>query len=740
MLLLLAVAVPILALQVKGETNAGEDQTVYVDNTVIFNATTSEDLNTIGNVTWNFGDGSAIVNSTSPSLLNTTHTYTTTGKYNVTLSVEYDTKNETDLVIVTVVDNVPPVADAGPDQTVEQTSPAGAEVTLNGSASADQYGDPLTYNWNWSGGSSSGVSPTVMLPPGTTEVTLTVNDGVFNSTDALNVTIEDTTAPLVDAGENATIEATSPAGAEVTLYGNATDAVDMDLDFVWSEGATVLGTEENLTITLSLGTHTLTLNATDDSGNTGTDTVVIDIVDTTPPNVDAGEDMTVEATSPAGAEVMLQGNATDIVDMNLDLMWKEGATVLGTEANLTYTFSLGTHTLTLNATDDSGNTATDDVTVEVVDTTAPDVDAGDDMTVEATSPAGAEVMLYGNATDAVDMDLDFVWSEGATVLGTEENLTITLSLGTHTLTLNATDDSGNTGTDTVVIDIVDTTPPNVDAGEDMTVEATSPAGAEVMLQGNATDIVDMNLDLMWKEGATVLGTEANLTYTFSLGTHILTLSATDDSGNTASDNVTVNIVDTTAPVVDAGADTTVEAGFETTIHGSATDAVDLNLDYVWTEGATVLGTEADLTYTFSLGTHILTLSATDDSGNTGTDSVTIEAVDTTPPDINVTVVPDIMWPPNHKYANVETVVTVHDVVDPSPTVTLVSVTSNEPENGKGDGNTTDDIVIVDLTTFMLRAERSGLGEGRTYTITYRATDASGNSAEASVTITVPHNQ
>jgi hypothetical protein len=137
---------------------------------------------------------------------------------------------------------------------------------------------------------------------------------------------------------------------------------------------------------------------------------------------------------------------------------------------------------------------------------------------------------------------------------------------------------------------------------------------------------------------------------------------------------------------------------------------------------------------------VLTLSATDDSGNTGNDTVTIEAVDTTPPEINVTVDPDMMWPPNHKYVDVETTVTVHDVVDPSPTVTLVSVTSNEPENGKGDGNTTNDIEIVNDTTFRLRAERSGRGDGRIYTITYRATDASGNSAEASVTITVPHNQ
>jgi hypothetical protein len=85
-------------------------------------------------------------------------------------------------------------------------------------------------------------------------------------------------------------------------------------------------------------------------------------------------------------------------------------------------------------------------------------------------------------------------------------------------------------------------------------------------------------------------------------------------------------------------------------------------------------------------------------------------------------------------------VTAADLVDPAPNITLVSVTSNEPDNAKGDGNTVNDIVIVDNFTFNLRAERAGNGMGRTYTITYSATDASGNSAISSVTIEVPHNQ
>ena len=105
----------------------------------------------------------------------------------------------------------------------------------------------------------------------------------------------------------------------------------------------------------------------------------------------------------------------------------------------------------------------------------------------------------------------------------------------------------------------------------------------------------------------------------------------------------------------------------------------------------------------------------------------------------VSVTPDTLWSPNHKYVNVTATVTVSDNFDPNPTITLVSVTSNEPDNAPGpaDGNTVNDIVIVDDFNFKLRAERSDVGTGRVYTITYMVTDACGNSATQSVTVTVP---
>jgi len=102
------------------------------------------------------------------------------------------------LTLEKIVPNLPPVADAGDDETVEQASYDGAEVTLDGSGSTDDgLIGPLTYDWTWDGGSAAGVSPTVTFPLGTKTVTLTVDDGEFTDSDTVDITVEDTTDPTI---------------------------------------------------------------------------------------------------------------------------------------------------------------------------------------------------------------------------------------------------------------------------------------------------------------------------------------------------------------------------------------------------------------------------------------------------------------------------------------------------------------------------------------------------------------
>jgi len=111
------------------------------------------------------------------------------------------------------------------------------------------------------------------------------------------------------------------------------------------------------------------------------------------------------------------------------------------------------------------------------------------------------------------------------------------------------------------------------------------------------------------------------------------------------------------------------------------------------------------------------------------------------PTLEITLSHESLWPANHKYVDVTATVLATDNFDVAPSVELLSVTSSEADNGLGDGDTADDIVIVDDYTFQLRAERSGQnGEGRTYTITYQVTDACGNSTIGTATVFVPFSQ
>ncbi|MGD8473477.1 MAG: ExeM/NucH family extracellular endonuclease, partial [Anaerolineae bacterium] len=112
--------------------------------------------------------------------------------------------------------------------------------------------------------------------------------------------------------------------------------------------------------------------------------------------------------------------------------------------------------------------------------------------------------------------------------------------------------------------------------------------------------------------------------------------------------------------------------------------------------------------------------------------------DETPPTVEIRLNRDTLWPPRHQYVTVHATVHADDNYDDDPVVELVSVTSSQPDDGLGDGDTADDIVIVNDFTFKLRAERMGGDEDRIYTIIYTATDDCGNVTFATATVTVPH--
>lgn len=100
--------------------------------------------------------------------------------------------------------------------------------------------------------------------------------------------------------------------------------------------------------------------------------------------------------------------------------------------------------------------------------------------------------------------------------------------------------------------------------------------------------------------------------------------------------------------------------------------------------------------------------------------------------------PDL-WPPNHKYVWSS----ISGVTDPDGNpvaITITSIFQDEPTNGLGDGDTAVDGIIGSGNTFAVRAERSGLADGRVYYVTFTASDGSGGSCTGTATIGVPHDQ
>ena len=157
-----------------------------------------------------------------------------------------------------------------------------------------------------------------------------------------------------------------------------------------------------------------------------------------------------------------------------------------------------------------------------------------------------------------------------------------------------------------------------------------------------------------------------------------------------------------------------------------------------TSPITITQVPAAGTVVSQVGNATITLTATDAAGNSSSCTFTVEKLDQTPPVIaNASADPAVLTPANHRMRRVNVRYDKWD--NCSPVTTVLSVSSNEPENGTGDGDTAPDWEIVDAHTVRLRAERSGNGNGRTYTITITATDASGNSSTQTVTVFVPHN-
>jgi hypothetical protein len=219
---------------------------------------------------------------------------------------------------------------------------------------------------------------------------------------------------------------------------------------------------------------------------------------------------------------------------------------------------------------------------------------------------------------------------------------------------------------------------------------------------------------------------------------------TDDVGLSDTDTMYVTVEDTTDPAIVCPADVTVECvdfcGVPKTDAQLTAFFAGVSASDICCGGVVEITNDAP--DCFALGTTPVVFTAEDCHGNTSQCTAYVTVEDTTPPEIDVVLDRDVLWPPNHKMADIYADVTVSDICCEVPTYVLTSITSDEPDNDKGDGNTVDDIQAADYGTadlaFQLRSERSGKGDGRVYTAIYTATDCSGNTASDTAYVRVPH--
>jgi large repetitive protein len=513
--------------------------------------------------------------------------------------------------VITVVDTIPPTITALPEITIEAESPGSNQIELEEPLATDAVGIiSITNN-----------APDV-FPLGETEIIWTATDVASNSASVMQkVNVVDSTPPTLFIPEDIIFEATSFDKNNVYLG-----------ESVVIDNGEIISNTNDAPPFFGLGNTTVTWTAADSSGNVASRQQIVSVVDTTAPIFSAPDDVIFEATS-------VNDN---LIELGVPLIDDIQNVTVSLDAPSV--FSLGETIVNWRAQDLDGNSVTDIQKVTVIDTTAPIMIIPDDIIIEATGIEDNNIFL-GNVTV----------NDISGIFEVTNNAPDTFPFGTTIVSWLATDNFGNSVTTDQTVTVVDTTPPQIRAPDDILLEA-------VDSQSNVVD-----LDLPWVYD--IIGVESyenDTPESFAIGMTTVTWTAFDTSGNIASDTQIVTINDTTPPVVESPLDIIVEASSAT---GMAISIGDARVsDSIGVDSVT--NNAPDLFY---LGNTTITWIATDNFGNSANSTQTITILDTTAPII--TPPPDVVIEAQGASSNVVAI----GVADASDIVGVISIENDAPD-------------------------------------------------------------
>jgi uncharacterized repeat protein (TIGR01451 family) len=420
-------------------------------------------------------------------------------------------------------------------------------------------------------------------------------------------------------------------------------------------------------------------------------------------------------------------------------------------------FPVGTTVVTATS-ETGGGSCTFVIIVDDTGTNPPTISCPASQTVNADNSCAATVTLGTPNTSGDNVTVHVTRSDGLAMYDCDINgnncvrkttdlpFTTGVTSVVWMATAHATPGGTETGTAscTQTITVVDVTPPTITAAN-QTASADADCVAPVP---NFTTTATVSDNCESPQDIRVTQDVAPGTLV-GLGPHTIHLTANDgssnnnDAGNSTTISVTFTVVDTAPPTFTfVPPAVTAYTGPGATTCGTV---VDPGTATATDNCSAVTITRSPSGNTFPVGTTTVIWTATDVAGNHSSATQTVTVIDNTPPVITTNGQTLSMWPPNHKYQTFSVTNFVTGASDNCGgvgigDVVITKVTSDEIENGNGDGNTLNDIVIAaDCKSVQLRSEREGGGDGRVYTIFFSVADSHGNVGTATAKVVVQHN-